>query len=256
MTQKAAGHDVPPPPAKVPIVVCLGHVDIDGGVTAISPPHSGRVVASSHRKRGRRSRGILLKLDDHTARFDAEQARAEVETAKLRLAPGGTGPETAADTDRAIASGSGIGRVQTGGRPASAERQQELLKINNANFEDVRAAESQVKEQEALVRAAKEKLIETEQTDASLPVREAKADHCRPRRPGPRGRLCVEQCEVRAPSAGTVLRVQTSPGEITGGTGTAGADSVLPGSAVRRSGGSGTGIRPPAGGRPESTGRR
>ena len=84
----ASGTDVPPSaPARIPLVVCLGHVDIDGGVTAINPPHSGRVVAVSATEGANvAASALLLKLDDRPARFEAEQARAAVETAKLKLA--------------------------------------------------------------------------------------------------------------------------------------------------------------------------
>jgi len=82
----AAGTDVPPPPpGRIPVVVCLGHVDIDGGVTAINPPHSGRVVVVQVTEGATvEAAALLLKLDDRPARFEAEQARAAVETAKLR----------------------------------------------------------------------------------------------------------------------------------------------------------------------------
>jgi multidrug resistance efflux pump len=222
LTQRAAGTDVPPPPAKAPVVVCLGHIDVDGGLTAINPPHAGRVMVVNVAENAMVLVGaVLLKLDDRPARFAAEQARAAVEAAKLRLirAEQDLRQQPTRIAQLRAASESAEHKLATARH--LLERQQDLFKINNANIQDVRAAESQVKEQEALVRAAKEKLIESEQTDANLPVREARTALSSAEAQARSADYAIEQCEVRAPSAGTVLRVQTSAGEIVGGTGTA-----------------------------------
>jgi len=78
-----------------------------------------------------------------------------------------------------------------------------------------------VKEQEAQVRAAKERLTELQQSDPALPVREATADLTAAESRARSAEYAVTECEVRAPTAGTVLRLQTSVGEVIGGTGTA-----------------------------------
>jgi multidrug resistance efflux pump len=101
------------------------------------------------------------------------------------------------------------------------QRQEELLKINNANEQDVLAAESQVKEQKAQARAARERLTELEQSDPQLPVQEARTALTAAEARARSADYAVEECEVRAPSAGMILRVQTSPGEISGGAGSA-----------------------------------
>jgi multidrug resistance efflux pump len=100
-------------------------------------------------------------------------------------------------------------------------RQEELLKINNGNIQEVRAAESQVKEQEAQVRAARERLAELRQSDPALAVREARTDLAAAEARAGAADYTVAQCQVRAPTAGTVLRVQTSAGEVIGPGGTA-----------------------------------
>jgi multidrug resistance efflux pump len=219
-TQQATGTDVPRPPAKAPVVVCLGHVDVEGGVTAISPPQSGRVIAVNVAENGSViADAVLLNLDDRQARFAAAQARAAVESAKLRLnvAEQDMRQQPMRIAQLQAASESAEHKLATARH--LLERQQELLKINNTNIQDVRAAESQVKEQEALVRASWEKLVEAQRTDANLPVREARAALVAAEAQAHSADYAVEQCEVRAPSAGTVLRVQTSAGEIIGGAG-------------------------------------
>jgi multidrug resistance efflux pump len=216
----AAGTDVAPPPVRVPAVVCLGHVDIDGGVTAVSPPHSGRVVEVKVPEGATVGDGeVLLQLDDRPARFEADQARAAVDAAKLRLTRAEQDlrqhPTRLAQLRAALESA----EYKLDAARHQLERQEELLKINNTNAQEVRAAESQVKEQKAQVRAAKERLSELEQFDAKLPVREAQSALAAAEAQARSADYAVEQCQVRAPSAGTVLRVQTSAGEVTGGVG-------------------------------------
>jgi HlyD family secretion protein len=216
----AAG-DVPaPPPAPVPVVVCLGHVDVDGGVTAINPARSGRVVEVCVVEGAAVAAGAaLLKLDDRPARFEAEQARAAADTTRLKL--------NRAEQDlrqhptriaqlRATAESAGH-KLATAQH--QLERQQDLLKINNASLQEVRVAESQVKEQEGQARAAKERLAELEQSDPALPVREATADLAAAESRVRSSDYAVEECVVKAPLAGVVLRVQTNAGEVVGGPG-------------------------------------
>lgn len=221
----AAGTDVAPAPSApagaVPLVVCLGHVDVDGGVTSINPPHPGRVVEvcvaeGTDVKAG----AVLLKLDDRPARYEAEQSRAAVETARLRL--------TRAEQDlrqHPTRVAQGRATVESAEHKLATARhqltrQEELLKINNGNLQEVRAAESQVKDQEAQVRAARERFTELEQADPVLAVREARADLVAAEARSRFADYAVEQCLVKAPSAGTVLRIQTSAGEVVGAGGT------------------------------------
>jgi HlyD family secretion protein len=215
----AAGTDVSPP-VTAPAVVCLGHVDIDGGVTAISPPHSGRVMTVTVAEGSTVEAGaVLLKLDDRPARFAADEARAALGAAKLRL----TRAEQDLRQQPSRAAQLRAAQESAEQRLAAAryqlERQQELYKINNSNLQDVRSADSLVREHEAQVRAAKERLAEFEQTDPKLPVQEARTALAAAESQVRSAEYAVDQCEVRAPSAGTVLQIQTRAGEVVGAAG-------------------------------------
>jgi multidrug resistance efflux pump len=162
---------------------------------------------------------VLLRLDDRPAQYEVEQAKAAVEAARARLTKAGQDqrqhPARLAQQQAAVESAEH--RLTTARH--QLQRQQDLLKINNTSLPDVRAAESQVKELEALARSAREKLAELKLADPELPVREAKAELTAAEARLRQAEYAVEQCLLRAPGAGTVLRVHTGPGELVGGPG-------------------------------------
>jgi multidrug resistance efflux pump len=215
---KAARPEPPPPPTPAPAVVCLGHVDVEGGVAALGPAQPGRVIElCMHEGDAVAAGAVLLRLDDRPARFEAEQARAALEAARARLTRAlqdkSQHPARVAQQRAAVESAEH--------RLTAAQqhllRQQELLKINNTSVRDVSAAESQVKDLEAQVKAARERLAELNLSDPALPVREAGAEVAAAEARLRQAEYTVAQCELRAPSAGTILRVQAAPGEIVGG---------------------------------------
>jgi multidrug resistance efflux pump len=216
----ATGTDVPPP-AIAPAVVCLGHVDIDGGVTSIAPPHAGRVTSVAVAEGATVEAGaVLLKLDDRRARFAADEARAALDAAKLRLARAEQDLRQHPTRAAQLKASQESAEQKLAASRAQLERQEELYRINNSSNQEVRAAASQVKEQEAQVRVAKERLAEFQQSDPKLPVDEARSALAAAEAQVRSADYAVEQCEVKAPSAGTVLQIQTRPGEVVGGPGT------------------------------------
>src|SRR5262249_27493277 len=86
---RSAGQPEPtaPPPPPAPQVVCLGHVDVDGGVLSLAPARAGTVVELKvHEGDTVPAGAVLLRLDDRPAHFEVEQARTALEAARVRLA--------------------------------------------------------------------------------------------------------------------------------------------------------------------------
>src|SRR5207302_751498 len=158
---------------------------------------------------------------DRPARFAAEQAKAaaEVARAKRTRAEQESSQHPVRVAQFQAAADSADHRLA--GAREHLLRQQELLRINSANAREVGVAESQVREAEAQARAARERLAELKLADPALPVREARAEVAAAEAKWRQAEYDVEQCELRAPSAGAVLRVQVNPGEVTGGPGPA-----------------------------------
>lgn len=208
--------------AKIPAVVCLGHVDVEGGLAAIGSAKVGRVVEVCVAEGASVNQGdALLKLDDRSAKLAADKERANVESARLKLARAEQDLQLHPSRVAQIRAASESAQYRLNSAKHQLQRQEDLLKINNANLEEVRAAESQVKEQEAQVRAAKERLAEFEKSNPQLSVSEMKSELAAAEALALAADYAVEQHTVRAPMAGTVLRIQTGVGEMVGGNATA-----------------------------------
>jgi len=205
-----------------PAVACLGLVDVDGGVAALGPTQPGRVVEVCVQEGDTVAAGaVLMRLDDRPAKFDLELARTGLTSVQVRLSR--VVQEQKQFPSRIAQQRAAVESAEH--RLAAAQhhlrRQEELLKINNINAHDVNAAESQVKDAEAQVKASREKLAELNLFDPALAVREAQADVSAAVVRVRQAEYTASQCELRAPSAGTVLRVQVSAGEMIGGAGSA-----------------------------------
>jgi len=74
-------------PAGRAALVCLGHVDVEDGVTALNPMQPGRVVEVAVREGQTVKAGaVLIRLDDQQARLVVRQAEGELKVARARLA--------------------------------------------------------------------------------------------------------------------------------------------------------------------------
>jgi multidrug resistance efflux pump len=101
-------------------------------------------------------------------------------------------------------------------------RKQRLLEINQANSEDVAAAAYQVKETEALETAEQRKLAELRLTDPNLEIQAAKTNVAVMTARLQQAEDALEDCQVKAPQDGTVLRILAGRGDVVGGSGKSG----------------------------------
>jgi hypothetical protein len=94
-------------------------------------------------------------------------------------------------------------------------RQQELLTVAT-NEKEVAAAKEQFAGLEAAVRGEEAKLQELRLNDPALEIRGAEADVAAKQARLDQARLALEECRLKAPADGEVLRVQASPGDVLG----------------------------------------
>lgn len=199
-------------------VVCFGYGDVEHGVAGLAPLQSGRVAGVLVHETDEVAAGtILLRLDDHTARWRVAEARAAFEAAQALLAQARQLPKQ--QQARLAQQRESVEAMRR--RLLSAQhalvRKQQLLKANQLSTEEVAAAEEQVKEVEALERAAVQKLAELEVVDPAVDLRRAEAELAAAEARLGQARQALEECELKAPADGTVLRILVAPGDVLSG---------------------------------------
>jgi multidrug resistance efflux pump len=200
-----------------PWIVCFGHVDLEQGITSLYPAVMGRVVeVPVHETEGVHAGDVLLRLDDRLAQLRVREAEADLLAAKELL----TQAEKLPDQHRAkmAQQRAAIEAVQhrlEGARYLLA-RKRELSELQHINRKEADAAGALVEEAEATLRAEQGKLRELEIVDPSSSAKRAQADVEAKEARLEQARRGVEECTLRAPADGTVLRVLVNPGEVLG----------------------------------------
>jgi HlyD family secretion protein len=196
-------------------VECLGRVDVEGGLLELAPVRSGRVVEVSAREGEAVSAGaVLLRLDERPAQLLVQQARAALQAAQTLVALAEEAVRThtsRSDTQKALARAARI-RVQTA---------HEQMRIKERSFdrgllneEEKTAAQHEVKALESLAEAEEKRLEGLRGENPHLRVQQARAELARQEALLAEACYTLEQCLVKAPSAGSVLRLRCSAGEV------------------------------------------
>jgi multidrug resistance efflux pump len=212
-----------PGPADRSQVVCFGYADVEYGVISLHPSQAGRVAAVLVRENEEVDVGAaLLRLDDHIAKLQVDEAEAALQAAQVQLAQAQKRPD-----EHRIK----IARQQTAIRVAqqrlvearhalaAKQNQQQIQDIGRYRPEPVVAEEiiamkAKVAQMEALEQADEEQLKELELHDPEADVRRAKADVATMEARLQQARRTFDECTLTAPVAGTVLRIQAGPGHL------------------------------------------
>jgi multidrug resistance efflux pump len=200
-----------------PGVVCFGHVDVEQGVTPLYPLLPGRVTQVKVHENDVVAAGtVLVHFDDQVAQLRVREAEADLEAAREQLAQALKLPEQ--QHTRLVQQRAAIEAVQhrlEAARQVLA-RKKELTSAEQLSAHETAAAQAQVRELEAVERAEKARLGELELNDPSAGIKRARADVTAKQARLDQTRRGVDECLLRAPADGTVLRVQVSTGEVLG----------------------------------------
>jgi multidrug resistance efflux pump len=198
-------------------VVCFGYVDMEHGITELHPLVPGRVTRVEVREDQAVQAGtVLLRLDDYQAQRRVREAEADLAAAQEQLGQALKGPEQ--HEARLAQQRAGLRAVQhrlKGGRHLLT-RKRDLVDKKLLNPIEAEAAEALVQELEALERVEIGKLTELELNDPSAGVRSAKASVAARQARLEQSRKAVEECCLKAPVDGTILRMSVNPGDVLG----------------------------------------
>jgi hypothetical protein len=209
-------------------IFSIGYMDVEAGVANLYPLQTGRIIwvvkEGAKIRKGKdnvlrvegRDDDVLLRLDDRLARADLQRAEAALKETEGQLAKAKLLPRQHEEKLKQLEAAVAAGEAEK----AAAQQQVEILKraVQNkvAKVEELRAAEETVKKADALVHVAQSKLREAkdyrpqldrdrDRAEAAVAEKQALRD---------KARIGVDECVVRAPSAGEILRVLVSIGDV------------------------------------------
>lgn len=196
--------------------VCIGYVDVETGVTPLYPLQPGRVDKVLVKENEEVKAGVaLLRIDRRAAEAMLRQAEAALDAAKVQLEQAGT--RTRQQELREAQQELAVAALQHKLEAAEAllARREELQSIQSSARE-IEAARAQVAELMSIRDAEKAKLEELRLNKPKWDMRRADADVRAREAQRDQAKLAVEECDLRAPVDGTVLRVLASQGETLG----------------------------------------
>lgn len=196
-------------------IVCFGQVDLLHGVAALSPLQPGRVVETPVEEGQTVAEGtVLVRLEDGSARSRVAEAQAALEEAELRLKQARKLPEQqesriAQQQDAVTAM-----RERLSAARHQLVRQRKFAKDDLAGSNDVAISEDHVRELEAMLRGEEKRLDDLKRQDIADDVRRAEKEAAMMKARYDQARFALDDCVLKAPRRGTVLRLLVGPGDV------------------------------------------
>jgi multidrug resistance efflux pump len=217
LLQPAAGDGPHAPEETASRVVCLGHVDAEPGISGLSPLQSGRIARLLVREgQAVKSGAALLNLDDTAARNRVLEAEQDLKASQAQQVQARQGP---GQHQAKVAQQQALLEVMRRRLSAAEHNLSVKQKLRNDNFlnsEEFQGAADQVDEARAGVRAEQEKLRELLLAEPQVAVTRAQAEVAAKQARLEQARQGLEECTLRAPADGTVMRLHANVGDVLG----------------------------------------
>lgn len=209
-------------PADSPLpqkIVCIGFVDREPGVIRMHPVQPGEVIEVVREGKEVKEYDLLLRIDPTRSKFHVERAKADLKNAewqevKAKLLP--QQHEFKLQQQKAA--------LEAAKRQHSAADEELKTKANlakdNALKINIKPYEEKVEAMKELIKAEDAKLKELELFDAEIEIGRAASDVQAKKTQLQEAEWAVKKCDLRAPSAGTVLQVSVHAGETLGANAT------------------------------------
>jgi len=196
---------------------CIGHVDVEAGVSYPYPTNPGRVVAVKvHEGDAVKEGAVLFRIDDRAARNSVKQADLALKTARLAVKRAANdrvelekavqaqqkaveSAEQTLEVAKVFATQIAEAKEKGGVSPDDAMRAALGEKVARANAEAEKGKLAALKVKAANIDLAAE-LARDDITEKGLLL--------------DRAQLALDECEVKAPAAGKVLRLSLQVGDL------------------------------------------
>jgi multidrug resistance efflux pump len=196
-------------------VVCLGFVDVEPGVTSLLPLRPGTVrEVANEGTHVDKPGAVLLQLDDRLAQADLKQAEAALRESKVQEKLAVIAAKQYDEKLKQAKDAVAAGEQEIERAKQESARAAELIKVHGVSDAQKKIADIMVKKAEALLEVARAKQREAKLFEPQLEVDRAAAAVAEKTALVEKARLSLEDYQVRAPSAGTVLRALASVGEV------------------------------------------
>jgi multidrug resistance efflux pump len=159
---------------------------------------------------------VLLRLEDDRAKLRVQEARAAVGAAQARLAQVRNLPQQHQLQAAQLRAGIDALRQRSSAARHLSAHKRELFEMKLLSRAERDAAEDQVRELDALLRADEAKLAELELRDPALEVRGAEEEVAAREAVWRQAEQGLKDCALRAPADGRVLRLLVGPGDLLG----------------------------------------
>jgi multidrug resistance efflux pump len=213
------GHAAGAPPQaepEPPKLVCFGYADVEVGVASLYPLQPGQVERVPVKEgQAVKAGDVLVRLDRRAAECLARQARADLAASRAQqdqarqLVP----QQPLREAEQQAVLDAVAARLR--GAEWLLARREELRGVQVSDKE-VEAARAQCDEVRATLRAEERKLDELRLNDPRQALARADADVEAKQARVEQAELAVDQCDLKAPADGTVLRVLVSAGDVLG----------------------------------------
>lgn len=209
--QKTAG------PNESENIVCFGQVDLRHGVTALFPLQPGRVTEVLVEEGQTVAEGaVLIRLEDGAARSRVAEAQALLDEAELRLKQSRKLPEQQRSRIAQQQDAVDAMRERRSAADRQLDRQKKLVKDQLADANDLAISEDHVRELEAMLRGEEKRLDDLKKQGIADDIRRAEKEVEAMRARRDQAKLALEECVLKAPRRGTVLRLLVGPGDVLG----------------------------------------
>jgi multidrug resistance efflux pump len=201
---------------------CAGRADLPSRVLELLPVRQGRVDEINVKEGQEVHAGdVLLKLDDRPARYALAQAEADVKAGEAKLAQAKLQPEqhrlSLQEQQKAI----DVATHKLAAAKKTAERAKRLADATGGgpviNDSEAQAASEVQKAAEAALEAEKTKLEKLRAVNPQTEIDLAEADLVAKKSRRDQAKYAVDECVLRAPQDGKILRILIGKGELVAG---------------------------------------
>jgi multidrug resistance efflux pump len=195
-------------------VVCFGYVDVEPGITSLYPLQPGRVEEVCVQENQEVQAGtVLLRLDKRLADSQVRQAQADLEAAQVRLTQARklVRQQQVKEAQQQAVIDAVRHRVQASEWLLARKAE---LRGTLVNDKEYAAAQAQSEEAKAVLRGEEQKLEELKLNDPQESVRLAETDVRARQARLELAQVGLDECYLKAPGDGTVLRLLVARGDV------------------------------------------